>query len=90
MLEKIRNSGFTIQLDGDDFTVSPSEKLTNEQREYLKANKQQIMAELLLTVVYTPAGGRMVLQAENAEHQKWLIAVNHNSPVPAACLTTDL
>lgn len=55
LLEKIRNNGFEIQLDGDGFTISPSEKLTQEQIEFLRQNKSQIMDELLLTTVYTLA-----------------------------------
>lgn len=82
LLEKIKNNGFDVQLDDDGFTVSPSEKLTNEQREFLKSNKSQIMTELLLTTVYNLNGVPMQIQAENAEHQKWLIAVNHKSTTP--------
>jgi hypothetical protein len=82
MLEKIKNNGFTIELDGDGFTVTPSEKLTNEQREFLKANKPQIMAELLLTTVYNLYGVPMQIQAKDAQHKAWLIKVNHNSPIP--------
>lgn len=52
LLEKIKNNGFSIQLDGDNFTVSPKEKLTEQQHEFLRANKSQIMDELLLTTVY--------------------------------------
>ena len=47
LLERITSNGFTIQLDGDSFIISPSSKLTNKQREYLISNKPQIMAQLL-------------------------------------------
>jgi hypothetical protein len=82
MIEKIKNSGFTIELDGDGFIVSPSDKLTQQQCEFMKANKMQIMAELLATVVYTLRGTPITLQAQNAKHQAWLIAVNHKSAIP--------
>ena len=78
----IQNEGFTLKLDNDGFTVSPSEKLTDQQREFLKANKPQIMAELLLTTVYNLNGVPMQIQAKDAQHKAWLIKVNHNSPIP--------
>ena len=83
MIEKIKNSGFTIELDGDGFIVSPSDRLTQQQCEFMKANKMQIMAELLATTVYTLHGSPITLQAKDADHQKWLIAVNHKSTTPA-------
>ncbi|GDX85693.1 hypothetical protein LBMAG43_17350 [Methylococcaceae bacterium] len=44
--QKIRAAGFVISIDGDSFLVSPSEQLTNEQREYLRANRDLIIGEL--------------------------------------------
>lgn len=82
MLEKIKRSGFTFELDDDGFIVSPADKLTQVQREFLKTNKPQIMRELLLTTVYTLAGGKVVIEAKDASHQAWLIAHNHNSATP--------
>jgi hypothetical protein len=82
LLDRMKNSGFEIELDDDGFTVSPSEKLTDQQREFLKANKPQIMAELLLTTVYNLNGAPMQIQAKDAAHKAWLIKVNHNSPIP--------
>jgi hypothetical protein len=82
MLEKITKSGFTFHLDDDGFTVSPADKLTQKQREFLKQNKPQIMRELLLTVVYTPAGGKVEIEARNATHKAWLIERNHKTETP--------
>ena len=83
LLAKIRKNGFSVELDDDDgFTVSPSEKLTEQQREFLRANKPQIMAELLLTTVYNLNGVPMQIQAKDAQHQKWLIEVNHKTSTP--------
>lgn len=87
ILTRLQNAGFTVKLDGDGFTVMPSYKLNSVQRDYLKANKAAIMAALLKTVVYTPNGKRMEIQARDAEHQAWLIRMNHNSPVP--CVFND-
>ena len=83
MIEKIKNSGFTIELDGDGFIVSPSDKLTQQQCEFMKANKMQIMAELLLTTVYNLHGTPITLQAKDADHQAWLIDVNHKTTTPS-------
>ena len=82
LLDRMKNSGFKIELDDNGFTVSPSDKLTEQQREFLKANKPQIMAELLLTTVYNLNGVPMQIQAKDAKHKAWLIKVNHNSPIP--------
>ena len=82
LLKKIKNSGFTIELDGDGFTVSPCDKLTEKQMAFMQANKPQIMAELLLTTVYTLHGTPITLQAKDADHQAWLIKVNHKSDIP--------
>ncbi len=78
LLEKIRNSGFTIELDDDNFIVTPSEKLTDQQRLFLKLNQAQIMTELLLTTVCNPNGVPMQIQAKDAQHKAWLIRVNHS------------
>jgi hypothetical protein len=78
LLEKIRNSGFTIELDDDNFIVTPSEKLTDQQRLFLKLNQAQIMTELLLTTIYNPNGVPMQIQAKDAQHQACLIRVNHS------------
>ena len=82
LLEKIKNNGFEIELDDDGFTVSPSEKLTQQQREFLKVNKPQIMAELLLTTVNNLNGVPMQIQARDAQHKAWLIKVNHTNTTP--------
>ena len=82
LLDRMKNSGFEIELDDYGFTVSPSDKLTDQQREFLKANKPQIMAELLLTTVYNLNGVPMQIQAKDIAHKAWLIRVNHNSPIP--------
>lgn len=82
-LTEIQNAGFRVRLDDDNgFTVSPSDKLTAKQREFLKQNKPQIMRELLLTIVYNLYGVPMQIQAKDAKHKIWLIKVNHNSPIP--------
>lgn len=79
LLEKIKNSGFAIELDDDNFVVTPDEKLTDQQRLFLKLNQAQIMTELLLTTVYNLNGVPMQIQAKDAQHKAWLI--EHNRTV---------
>ena len=83
MIDNIKNSGFTIQIDGDGFVVSPPDMLTHRQCEFMKANKPQIMAELLLTTVYNLHGTPIQIQAKDADHQAWLLDVNHKTTTPS-------
>jgi hypothetical protein len=89
LIDKIRNNGFEIELNGDDFTVSPDDKLTQQQREFIQANEEEIMRELLKATVYTLWGKAITLQANDAKHKAWLIEVNHKSTTPAQ-LTQEL
>jgi hypothetical protein len=88
-LTLIRNEGFTVKLDGNDFTVAPSHLLTSKQRNFLKKHKTRIIDALLITVVYTPAGARIEIKARDAQHQAWLIAHNHNSSTPVVFPDTE-
>jgi hypothetical protein len=45
-LSIITQSGFNVFLNNDKLIVSPSSKLTNEQREYIKLHKAEIISEL--------------------------------------------
>jgi hypothetical protein len=45
-LAKIKNAGFDVVLDGDNFKITPSSQLTITQREFLKAHKAEIVSEL--------------------------------------------
>ena len=83
LIDKIRNSGFEIELNGDDFNVTPDSKLTQQQREFSQANREEIMRELLLTEVFTIWGVPMLIQANDAKHKAWLIEVNHKSSTPS-------
>jgi hypothetical protein len=56
--------------------IEPSDKLTGEQLHYLKANKQTIVNELLMTTVYTPDGQALTVLARNAAHQAFLLKMN--------------
>jgi hypothetical protein len=89
LLDKIKANGFVVELDGENFTVSPAENLTDAQKGFLKANKAPIMAELLLTTVYNLHGTAITLQAKNATHQKWLVSVNYSSSTPSDLIFGD-
>ena len=77
-LNKIKAAGFEISLSGDTFTVSPSSKLTQQQREFLKQYKDNIITELnVVTVIcYTPRGSAYEVEATSAEHATWLSKMN--------------
>ena len=45
-LQKIREAGFNIALNGDALAISPASALTQNQREFLKQHKTEILGEL--------------------------------------------
>jgi hypothetical protein len=45
-LAKIEKAGFKVYLTGDSLGISPSNNLTQPQREFLKAHKAEIVTEL--------------------------------------------
>lgn len=45
-LQKIREAGFNIALKGDALAISPASALTQNQREFLKQHKAEIVYEL--------------------------------------------
>ena len=45
-LSEIKRAGFVINLNGGDFTITPSKSLTDRQREFLKSHKAEIITEL--------------------------------------------
>jgi hypothetical protein len=83
-LDKIKRAGFSLWLESvdgleDGLCIEPSDKLTADQLTYLKANKQTIVNELLITTVYTPNGQALTVLAHNAEHKAFLQRMN---PIP--------
>ena len=64
-LQKIQAAGFSLTLDGNDIVVNPPGKLNDQQRQFLKEHKGEILAELQDRVVvhipeYTLATGKRV------------------------------
>jgi hypothetical protein len=45
-LTKIRQAGFTLAVSEGKLLVTPAKKLTDQQREFIKQHKAQIIAEL--------------------------------------------
>lgn len=45
-LNRMRRAGFTLELDGTALVVSPADRLTEQQRAYLRAHKATL-AQLL-------------------------------------------
>jgi hypothetical protein len=53
-LSRIKQSGFSVTLDGDNLKITPSSKLTTTQREFLKAHKAEIISELKAEALLIP------------------------------------
>lgn len=45
-LNKMRSAGFTVELNGENLKIAPSSKLTDKQRDFIKAHKADLIAEL--------------------------------------------
>ncbi len=124
--EKITAAGFTLETDGKKLVVKPSGRLTDQQRQFIRDHRDQIIAELLaanddgdrlamrpcptcgndtlhqriegrwqctrqhphwprfddsgrtgpVVECWTPAGGRIVIRAEDEAHAAWLRRMN--------------
>lgn len=46
-LNRMRQAGFALELDGSALVVSPADRLSTEQRAYLRAHKPALVALLL-------------------------------------------
>ncbi len=46
LLKKIENQGFTVTLMGEFFEISPADRLTTLQCDFLKQHKAEIISEL--------------------------------------------
>ena len=77
-LSKIRDAGFDVELNGDSFKITPSSQLTENQRDFLKSHKAEIIGELksLIVTCYTPSGEVIQIEAKDYEHAEWLQKMN--------------
>jgi len=51
-VRKIIEAGFDLKTDGTRLAVSPADKLSDEQRQFIREHKAEIMAELQTATVY--------------------------------------
>jgi hypothetical protein len=79
-LSSIKKAGFTVSLETVDSAnalyIAPYNRLTAEQLAFLKANKQAIINDLLMTTVHTPNGQALTVLARDAEHKAFLLRMN--------------
>lgn len=47
-LSRIEQAGFTMRADGERLIVSPSSKLTDERREFIRRHKGELLVELAI------------------------------------------
>lgn len=73
-LTAMLEAGFNVSLNDDKLIVSPSSQLTNEQRQFIKQYKLQIIAEL--KAAKNDAG---LSHQDKAVILRWLTYINENS-----------
>ena len=85
-LTKIKEAGFSLTLEGDNFKIIPFSKLTTKQREFLKSHKAEIISDLkaepLIVICYTPRGEAIEIEARDPEHAEWLKRMNPKRVTP--------
>jgi len=80
-LEKIRQAGFTLELEDGQLAVAPFSKLTAQQLAYLKAHKAEIIRALQAEqpdafTVYTSLGEPVTFSGLSEQYRDWLIKMN--------------
>jgi hypothetical protein len=91
-LSKIKNAGFDVSLFGDKFRITPADKLTMQQCEFLKSHKAEIMNELIMAnrkaeqtaveiiskfvTCYSPSGLVYEVDARDEQHSAFLQKMN--------------
>lgn len=89
-LAKIKQAGFELSItNAGNIKVIPFSRLTEIQREYLKAHKAEIMAELeaeatnkakaaypRYVTCWTPNGTALRVLADGEEHEAFLLKMN--------------
>lgn len=79
VIQAMQDDGFSFDCDGEHLSVMPANRLTDNQRAYIKANKQHIINALknpLQITVYTPNGLPMQVSAKDLEHASFLLRMN--------------
>ena len=80
-LEKIRQAGFTLELEDGQLAVAPFSKLTAQQLAYLKAHKAEIIQALQqeqpdTCTAYTSLGEPVTFAGLSPQYREWLIKMN--------------
>ncbi len=87
-LTKIRNAGFELTLlNENSIQIIPSSKLSDQQREFLRQNKSELIADLRaekavndvfhkVVTCYTPLGNPIDIMANDADHAEFLQKMN--------------
>lgn len=92
-LSKIRNAGFELNLIDENIEIIPFSKLNQQQREFLRSHKAELIAELkatppysenLIVTCYTPNGKPVEVEARDQDHAAWLVKMNPKPPTRGA------
>jgi hypothetical protein len=92
-LTKIKAAGFRLAVVGDRISVKPADKLTEQQRDFLKAHKAEVIAEIRaeqavnevmrrIMVCWTPAGTPIEVEARDDAHADFLRRMNPQPKQP--------
>ncbi len=65
ILSRIQSAGFGLEVEGGTLFVSPSDRLTDKQRQFLKAHKPQLLAALAARPV---AADTAMPSADDCQH----------------------
>lgn len=96
-LNRLRNAGFSVEVDGEDLLITPGDSLTDQQTAWIRQHKAELMAELraandadaLTVVVWTPSGIAMRTRADSPEHADWLRRMNPKPTHPRPVLPPE-
>lgn len=88
-LSKIKSAGFELTLIDGSFGIKPASKLNQQQREFLRTHKAELITELkaeqskakktvddMIVTCYTPNGNPIEVEARDQEHAEFLRRMN--------------
>jgi hypothetical protein len=79
VIQSMQDDGFSFDYEGDCLRVMPANRLTDNYRAYIKANKHDIINALqnpLLITVYCPNGNPIQVLAKDEDHARYLLLKN--------------
>lgn len=80
-ITKIRNAGFSLELDGDSLTITPFSQLTPNQLAFLKTHKAEIIDELRQEQAANSNG---ISQCDENKIRTWLAFIGETNPAMIA------